>query len=315
MSGRGSREVTAFAPATVGNVAVGFDILGFALEEPGDRVTVRRIEEPTVRVGEIRGVAPDLPDRPDENTATVGLVQLIEDFELEHGFEVDLDKGVPLGGGMGGSAASAVAAVVAAGEWLEEPLSRPRMLEYALLGESVASDAVHGDNVAPSLYGGLTLIRSLQPVDVVSIPVPDSIRYVVVRPDHRIATEEARKVIPGKLPLASYVDQSANLAGFLAGCYRSDLELLDRSLADMLIEPHRSPLIPGFGAVRDAAVEAGAVGCSISGAGPSLFAWSHPPDSAEQVAEAMVEAFERRGIEAESWRGRVWERGARVVDS
>jgi homoserine kinase len=308
------RGVTAFAPATVGNVAVGFDILGFALKAPGDRATVRRTEEPTVRLGEIRGRVTDLPERPDENTATVGLVQLVEDLNLEYGFEVDLEKGIPLGSGMGGSAASAVAAVVAAAEWLDEELSRERMLEYALLGESVASDDVHGDNVTPSLYGGLTLTRSLEPVDVVSIPVPESIRYVVVRPDRQLATNEARNTIPGKLPLNSYVEQSGNLAGFIAGCYRGDLELIDRSLADMLIEPHRAPLIPGFGEVREAAVESGAVGCSISGAGPSIFAWCHPPETLREVETAMVEAFEDRGLETESWSGAVSEAGARVVE-
>lgn len=313
--GAGTDEgMTAFAPATVGNVAVGFDILGFALEAPRDRATVHRIAEPTVRLGEIRGRVTDLPERPDENTATVGLVQLVEDRDLDYGFEVDLEKGIPLGSGMGGSAASAVAAVVAANEWLDEELSRERMLEYALLGESVASDDVHGDNVTPSLYGGLTLTRSLEPVDVVSIPVPESIRYVVVRPDRQIATDEARNTIPGKLPLKSYVTQSGNLAGFIAGCYRGDLELIDRSLADMLIEPHRAPLIPGFGEVRDAAVEAGAVGGSISGAGPSIFAWCHPPETVETVESAMKEAFEKRGIESESWTGAVSEAGARVVE-
>lgn len=313
--GAGTDEgVTAFAPATVGNVAVGFDILGFALEAPGDRATVSRIAEPTVRLGEIRGRVTDLPERPDENTATVGLVQLVEDRDLDYGFEVDLEKGIPLGSGMGGSAASAVAAVVAANEWLDEELSRERMLEYALLGESVASNDVHGDNVTPSLYGGLTLTRSLEPVDVVSIPVPESIRYVVVRPDRQIATDEARNTIPGKLPLKSYVTQSGNLAGFIAGCYRGDLELIDRSLADMLIEPHRAPLIPGFGEVRDAAVEAGAVGGSISGAGPSIFAWCHPPETVETVESAMKEAFEKRGIESESWTGAVSEAGAQVVE-
>jgi len=312
MSADNDRSATAFAPATVGNVAVGFDILGFALEVLGDTVTVERIEEPTVRVGEISGIVTDLPTRPDENTATVGLVQLMDDLELEFGFEVSIEKGIPLGSGIGGSAASAVGAAVAADALVEEELSREQLLEYSLLGESVASGDVHGDNVTPCLYGGLTLTRSLEPVDVVDIPVPDGVMCAVVSPHRRIDTERARKVIPGKLPLKSYVEQSANLAGFIAGCYRGDHDLIRRSMADMLIEPHRGPLIPGFSAVCDAAEAAGAMGCSISGSGPTLFAWCTPSDTVEGVVEAMVDAFEDEGVEASAWTSTVSEQGAHI---
>lgn len=306
-------KATAFAPATVGNVAVGFDILGFALEEPGDRVTVERIDEPTVRIDEIDGRVTDLPTRPDENTATVGLVQLLDDYELDFGFEITLDKGIPLGSGMGGSAASAVAAIVAAESLLDEELARAEKLEYALLGESVASGDVHGDNVTPALCGGLTLTRSLDPIDVVEITVPDDIRCGVVYPHRRIDTERARKAIPGKLPLKNFVAQSGNLAGFIAGCYRDDLDLIRRSFADMLIEPHRAPLIPGFAEVCDAAEEAGALGCSISGSGPSLFAWCSPSGTVEEVLEAMTEAFADKNIESDGWTSQVADAGARLV--
>lgn len=309
-------EATAFAPATVGNVAVGFDILGFGIEAAGDRVTVRRLEEPTVRIESIEGRVTDLPTRPDENTATVGLVQMIDDLGLDFGFEVSLQKGIPLGSGMGGSAASAVGAVVAANALLEEPLEPEELLSYALLGESVASGDVHGDNVTPCLYGGLTLTRSLDPLDVVEIPVPDSICCVLVYPHRSIETEEARKVIPGKLPLKAFVQQSANLAGFIAGCYREDLALIQRSMADMLIEPYRAPLIPGYGKVREAALEVGAVGCSISGSGPSVFAWCQNGKSGatgESVREAMVEAFAGAGVEAEAWISAINGHGAHVI--
>lgn len=313
MTDEHTQTATAFAPATVGNVAVGFDILGFALEMLGDTVTVERIDQPTVRIDELTGIVTDLPTRADENTATVGLVQLIDELGLDFGFEVSIDKGIPLGSGMGGSAASAVGAAVAANELLDEELTQEQLLEYSLLGESVASGDVHGDNVTPCLYGGLTLTRSLEPVDVVTIPVPDDIMCAVVYPHRRIDTERARKVIPGKLPLKSYVNQSANLAGFIAGCYRHDHDLIRRSMADMLIEPHRAPLIPGFSMVRDAAKQAGAMGCSISGSGPSLFAWCSPAESVEAVAEAMVEAFEEEDIEASSWTSAVSESGAQLV--
>jgi homoserine kinase len=301
MSTPDQQSATAFAPATVGNVAVGFDILGFATDSVGDTVTVHRIDEPTVEIGEITGVVTDLPTKADENTATVGLVQLIAECGLDFGFRVDIEKGIPLGSGMGGSAASAVAAIVAAAELCDQELSRKDLLSYALLGESVASGEVHGDNVTPCLYGGLTLTRSLEPIDVIEIPVPDDICCVLVNPKQRIDTFRARQVIPKELPLKVFVHQSANLAGFISACYRGDIELLRRSLRDMLIEPHRAPLIKGFGKVRHAALEEGALGCSISGSGPSVFAWVENEKDGERVREAMVEAFSHEGVDASAW--------------
>ena len=314
MSDSELQAATAFGPATVGNVAVGFDILGFATDSVGDEVRVEQIPERTVRIGEITGVAEDLPRHADENTATVGLVQLVDDKELDYGFEVHLDKGISLGSGMGGSAASAVAAIVAANALLDEPMSREEMLSYALLGESVASGDVHGDNVTPCLYGGLTLTRALDPVDVVEIPVPAEICSVLVHPQHRIDTHEARQVIPRKLPLKAFVKQSANLAGFMAGCFQNDTELIRRSPSDMLIEPHRAPLIPGFGKVRQAALDTGALGCSISGSGPSVFAWCVGRDAASRTREAMVETFEAQDVEALSWVSPVDAPGARIIE-
>jgi homoserine kinase len=308
------QQATAFAPATVGNVAVGFDILGFATDCVGDTVTVHRIDEPTVEVGEISGVVTDLPTKADENTATVGLVQLIAECGLDFGFRVDIKKGIPLGSGMGGSAASAVAAIVAANELCDQELTRIDLLSYALLGESVASGEVHGDNVTPCLYGGLTLTRSLDPIDVIEIPVPDGICCVLVNPKQRIDTFRARQVIPKELPLKIFVQQSANLAGFISACYRGDLELLRRSLRDMLIEPHRAPLIPGFGKVRHAALDADALGCSISGSGPSVFAWVADETSAKRVRDAMVTAFSHEGVDANAWISPVNGSGAQVVD-
>ena len=309
-----AETATGFAPATVGNVAVGFDILGFATASVGDRVTVRCIDEPTVRIAAITGVVTDLPDQADENTATVGLVQLRDDLGLECGFEVTIDKGIPLGSGMGGSAASAVASMVAVNALLSDKLDRERVLSYALMGEALASGAVHGDNVTPCLYGGLTLTRSLEPVDIIEIPVPDDVCCVLVHPHLRIDTHRARQVIPAELPLKNFVEQSANLAGFLAGCYRADLGLIRRSLADMLIEPHRAPLIPGFADVRAAALEAGALGCSISGSGPSVFAWCADEAGAERTRDAMVTAFADHGTQADAWVSPVGSRGAYVID-
>lgn len=306
------KMASAFAPASVGNVAVGFDILGFALAEPGDRVTVERIAKPTVEIADITGVVTDLPRDASSNTATVGLLQLIEDLEPGFGFRVTIDKGIPLGSGMGGSAASAVASVVAAADLLEQELSRRQLLRYALIGESAATGDIHADNVTPCLYGGLTLTRSIDPVDVVKIPVPETIRCAVVYPHRRVDTRRARQAIPVELPVSDFVAQSANLAGFVTACHQGDLELLARSLRDVLIEPYRAELIPGFPEVRKAALDAGALGGSISGAGPSVFAWAKK-SMVDSVGQAMADAFAAAGSETTLWTGAIKEGGAHLI--
>lgn len=240
-----SSSTTASAPATVGNVAVGFDILGFALEAVDDRITVRRIDEPIVRIKAITGTATDLPTEADRNTATAGLLQLIEEIDVEGGFEVEIDKGIPLGSGTGGSAASAVGGIVAAASLLEMDLSRETMMHYALIGETIASGDRHGDNIAPSLFGGLTLVR-VDPPDVIELPVPEGLTCVLVHPHVEIETSRARAVVPGAFELSTYVEQSTRLGGLIAGCYRGDVDLIGESLEDVLIEPHRASLVPGF---------------------------------------------------------------------
>ncbi|MGI9179081.1 MAG: homoserine kinase [Longimicrobiaceae bacterium] len=308
-------SVTAFAPATVGNVAVGFDILGHALDAVGDRVTLRRIGEPMVRIASIGGSVEPLPTNSAANTATAGLVRLIEDHRLPFGFEVTLEKGIPISSGMGGSAASAVGAAVAANAFLASPLPPERLLSYALVGEAVASGSRHGDNLAPCLLGGLVLVRSLEPADLVRIPVPATIRCVLVHPRLRVETRTARQVLPREVPLHSSIEQSANLAGFLAGCYSGDLELIHRSLSDVLVEPHRQALVPGFQGVKRAAMQSGALGCSLSGAGPSLFAWCADEEVGREVCDRMIDAFAAEGIAAEGWISRIDVPGARVVET
>jgi homoserine kinase len=308
--------VTAFAPASVGNVAVGFDVLGHALEAVGDRVTLRRIDEPTVRIAGANGVAGPLPMDPAANTATAGLLRLIADRALPFGFEVFLQKGIPLGSGMGGSAASAVAAVVAAGAFLEKPLAPPEAFAYALIGEAVASGAAHGDNLAPGLLGGLVLVGALDPPYLVKIPVPEAVRCVLVHPHLRVDTRAARDVLPREIPLHAHVEQSARLSGFLAGCFSGDLELIGRFLSDVLVEPHRAGLVRGFEGVKRAALAAGALGCSLSGSGPSLFAWCADDATADEVRARMIAAFAAEGVPADGWISPVGAaRGARIVEA
>jgi homoserine kinase len=222
-------------------------------------------------------------------------------------------KGIPLGSGLGGSAASAVAAVVAAAALVDRPIDRTQLLKFAMQGEAVASGSVHVDNIAPSLFGGLVLTVGVDNPHVKQIPVPESVRCVLVHPHMVLPTREARAILSKSITLSDSIWQQANLAGFLAGCFTSDLPLIRESLLDVVIEPQRQALIPGFAAVKQAALAAGALGCSISGAGPTVFAWAEEQD-AEQVRDGMVAAFRAHGLETDSWVSTIDRQGARVVD-
>jgi homoserine kinase len=308
------RRAVAFAPATTSNLAVGFDLLGHPVGPAGDRVTVTRTDSPGVVMGAVSGCAGPLPADAAANTAGVAVMRLLADHAPELGVEVAIEKGIPLGSGIGGSAASAVAGVVAANALLPRPLPLEALFPYALAGEAVASGAVHGDNVAPSLFGGLVLVRSADPPDVVRLPAPPALRCVMVLPRQRLDTRAARAVLPAAVPLHDWIAQSANLAGVVAGCCSGDLALIGRSLVDVVVEPHRAPLIPGFAAVKAAAMEAGALGCSISGGGPSLFAWCDGDAIAERARGAMVAAFVAAGVEATGWTCPVGGPGARLEE-
>jgi homoserine kinase len=322
----------AFAPATVANVAVGFDVLGFALEGVGDAVTVARTPRagagPAVRVESVEGdaIAPGaVPLDPDRNTAAVALAAMVEALGLSHGFTVTIRKGIPLSSGMGGSAASAVGAV-AANALLDTPLSRERLLAFALAGEAAASGAPHADNVVPCLYGGLTAVvpgggavagtpgTGAGP-QVVPLPVPAGVACVLVRPHLELDTRRARAALAATVPLKRHVEQSALLAGFVAGCFSGDLALVSRTLRDVVVEPQRAALVPGFAEAREAALGAGALGCSLSGSGPSVFAWVASAASAEAVKSAVRTTFAARSIESDAWVSVVGAPGARVVET
>jgi homoserine kinase len=306
-------RATAFAPASVGNVAVGFDILGHSVGALGDRVTATRREEPGVSIRSIRGVVDDLPLVAERNTAGMAALALARGLDLPHGFDLDVVKGIPLGSGLGGSAASAVAAVVATAALVERPLDRTQLLRFAMQGEKVASGSVHADNIAPSLFGGLVLTVGIDDPHVKQIPVPASVRCVLVHPHMVLATREARAILSTTVALSDVIWQQANLAGFLAGCYSDDLSLIRESLLDVVIEPQRQVLIPGFAEVKQAALAGGALGCSISGAGPTLFAWVEAP-AAEAVRAGMVAAFDRHGLQSDSWISAIDPVGARLVE-
>lgn len=291
-----SREqASAFAPASVGNVGVGFDILGHAIDGAGDRATVRRIAEPVVRIASIRGTTTDLPYEAERNTAGASLIALRKHLGFSFGLELELDKGIALGSGMGGSAASCVAALVAANALLDQPLAREQLYPFALAGEAVASGGLHGDNVGPMLLGGLVLATRDR---LVPIPVPAAWHCALVHPEAILETRRAREALRGHYALVDFVGQSANLALVLAGCFEGDASLVRNGLKDLLVEPRRAPLIKGFAAVKHAALASGAMGASISGAGPSVFAWFEDRDAALVAAEAMRGSFAEAGFES-----------------
>lgn len=301
---------TAFSPASVGNVGVGFDILGHVIEGVGDTVSVRRIDAPEVRIASIRGAAIDLPMDAPGNTAGASLIALREALGLPFGFEVEIDKGIPLGSGMGGSAASCVAALVAANELLDTPLSREALYPFALTGEAVASGGRHGDNLGPMLLGGLVLSTAER---LVRIPVPDAWHSVLVHPDAILETRRAREALKGDYALGEFVSQSANLALVLVGCHAGDAALVLAGLQDVLVEPRRAPLIAGFDAAKRAALQAGAMGASISGAGPSVFGWFETRAQAEAAAPAIQAAFAAAGFDSQAWVSPINSPAAKVV--
>jgi len=305
-------SATAFAPASVGNVAIGFDILGFAIEGLGDRVTVTRRAAAGVEISAIRGVAGDLPREPRDNTAGRALLAMQEAMAPGFGFSLEIDKGIPLGSGLGGSAASAVAAVVAANALLPQPCPPLALLKFALAGEAQGSGDRHVDNVAASLFGGLVLTVGIDSPRVKQIPVPKGIRAVIVHPHMFIATRAARAMLKATVELRTFVWQTANLAGFISGCYTDDLDMIRASFEDVVIEPQREALIPGFQQVRRAALQAGALGCSISGAGPAMFAWAGQ-EAANAVRDGMRAQFAAQGLGVDDWIVDPHGAGARLI--
>lgn len=307
------QTATAFAPATVANVAVGFDILGHSFGAIGDRVRATRVAQRGVRIGAIEGVAEELPLEAERNTAGRAVQSLAQSLDLPFGFELAIEKGIPLGSGLGGSAASAVAAVVAANELLDPPLPRIELLKHAIAGEVVASGSAHADNVAPSLYGGLVLTVGIDNPRIKQIPVPSAIRCVLVHPRLFLSTREARAILRPTVNLSDVIWQTANLAGFVAGCYTNDLAMIRDAFGDVIIEPQRAHLIPGFVQVKQAALSLGALGCSISGAGPSVFAWCEESQS-QAIAASMIRAFGDHGLACDQWIAAIDDAGSRIVE-
>jgi len=294
-----SEEVTAFVPATVANVGPGFDVLGLALDGAGDTVLARRATEPGVRIAEIQGDGGALPLDAEANTAGIAARHTLLRAGLDVGVELFVEKGLPIGSGLGGSAASAVAAAFATNLLFGSPLRKVELVGPCLEAEAAVAGR-HADNVAPALLGGLILVRSLDPLDLVRLPLPAGLQVVVVTPAFELATRAAREALPAEVPLAALVRQSAQLGAFVSACYSEDLGLLAESLVDPVVTPSRIGLVPGGEAALAAARAAGALGASLSGSGPSVFALCHSRVVAEEAARSMSAAFAEAGLESRS---------------
>jgi homoserine kinase len=308
-------SVTAFAPATVSNVACGFDVLGFALDAPGDEVTAR-LTGTGVRIDDIVGDGGRLPRDAATNTAGIAALTLLAKLGERRGVALTIRKGLPLSSGLGGSAASAAAAVVAVDAILGSRVPIETLIACALEGERLGAGSAHADNIAPSLCGGLVLVRCPNPPDVVRLPVPAGLSAVVVHPDLEIETAQARALIGDTVRLADAVRQWANLGALVDGLHRGDFALISRSLEDSIAEPRRASLVPGLAVIKRVALHAGALGCSLSGSGPSIFALCASREAATRVAAAMTAAVRAEiGGDVQTYVSPIASQGARVLST
>ena len=306
-------SIKVFAPATVANVACGFDVLGFAVDSPGDEVVLTKTNTGKVVIKEITGDEGRLPKNPMSNTVSISIIQFLEKIGSGQGIEITLHKKMPLGSGLGSSAASTVAGVFAINELMGNPLTRAELLPFAMEGERLACGSAHADNVGPALMGGFVLIRSYDPLDVIKIPTPKELYATIIHPQIEVQTKDAREILRKQIPIKSAIIQWGNVGGLVAGLMMSDYGLIGRSLQDVIVEPIRSILIPGFDQVKQAAMEAGALGGSISGSGPSMFTLSKDRETAERVGKAMETEFKKINIGNEVYVSKINENGPVVM--
>lgn len=313
MASKGNRSVRVFAPATVANLACGFDVMGLAINAPGDFVEMKKNDLHEIRIVKMTGDGGKLSRDADKNTAGVSVAAMMRYMELNQGFDIVLKKQMPLGSGLGSSAASSAAAVFAANELMGRPFEKSALVHFAMEGERVACGSAHADNVAPCLLGGIVLIRSYDPLDIISLPVPSNLHVVVVHPHVEVLTRDSRAVLPQEIKMKTGITQWANTAAFVAGLFQSDYQLISRAVEDHVAEPARAALIPHFYAVQEAALLKGALACSISGSGPSIFALTQGAAKANLVAAEMKKVFRKHKTACDVFVSPVNKKGTRVI--
>jgi len=306
-------ELKIFVPATIANVSCGFDVLGLALDTVGDEMTIRKVSQKGVKITKITGQ--DLPLETHKNVAGVAALALLAETDCDFGFEIEIDKRIKPGSGIGSSAASSAGTVWAINELLGKPFNVTDLVRFSMEGERLASGVAHADNVAPALFGGFTLVRSNKPIDIIGIHTPKELYATVIHPQIEVKTSDARNILKTTVELKDAIKQWGNVGGLISGLYTEDYELIGRSLEDHIIEPIRSILIPAFDEVKLQSLKAGALGCGISGSGPSIFALSKGKGTALKVAEAMKNVYEMVGIDYDIHVSKINKQGIKILES
>ena len=308
-----SRSIRAFAPATCANVACGFDVLGFAVESPGDEVKITLNDSKKITIKSITGDEGKLPLDAEENTVSLVIQEYLKHIGSDQGVEIELTKKMPLKSGLGSSAASSVVGVYALNELLGQPLPVKELLPFAMQGEFLACGSAHADNVAPALLGGFVLVKSYEPLDIIKLPTPDDLYATIIHPQIEVKTKDARSILRQQIELKDAIVQWGNVGGLVAGLYSNDYDLIGRSLKDVIVEPIRSILIPGFYQAKEAAINAGALGSSISGSGPSIFALAKGKETAIKAGKAMKAVYDAINIESEVYTSKVSPEGPKIL--
>lgn len=304
-------QIKIFTPATIANVSCGFDVLGLALDTVGDEMIIKKVAKKGVTITKIIGQ--NLPLETYKNVAGVAALALLSETNCEFGFEIEIIKNIKPGSGIGSSAASSAGAVWAINEILGKPFNTTDLVRFAMEGERLATGVAHADNVAPALFGGFTLVRSYQPLDVISIPTPNELYATVIHPQIEVKTSDAREILKTTVSLKDAIKQWGNVGGLISGLYTEDYDLIGRSLEDYIIEPIRSILIPAFDTVKQQSLKAGALGCGISGSGPSIFALSKGEETAKKVADAMKMVYEKVGIDYDIHVSKINKQGIKIL--
>ena len=304
-------EIKIFSPATVANVACGYDVLGFCLDTIGDEMVIRKTQEKGIRITKIEGF--DLPFAASENVAGVSALAMYEALKPDCGFEIEIYKNIKPGSGIGSSAASAVGSVFGMNELLGKPFNKTQLTAFAMKGEALASQCEHADNLAPALFGGFTLVKSTNPLEILELPTPKHLFTTIIHPQIEVKTSESRAILPKEIPLKDAITQWANVGSLVHALHINDYTLLSKALVDVIAEPYRSQLIPFFNDVKNAALSQGALGCGISGSGPSIFALSEGLEMAKKVELAISEFYSKTGIAFYTFTSKINTEGIKVI--
>ena len=305
------KEIKIFSPGTVANVACGFDVLGFCLDNVGDEMVIRKTDKKGIHITKIEGF--DLPFEANKNVAGVSALALLEDANPDCGFEIEIYKNIKPGSGIGSSSASAAGSVFAINELLGKPYNKEKLTYFAMQGEKLASQSEHADNLAPAIYGGFTLVKSLNPIEILQIPTPKELYAIILHPQVEIKTAAARAILPNNIPLVGAIIQWANLGSLIHALHTDDYGLIKRSLEDIVIEPYRSKLIPYFNEVKSTALNSGALGCAISGSGPSIFMLCQGSHNAKKIESEISKMYRKTNIEFNTYVSEINTKGIRIL--